>query len=90
LIAVSFLDIGEASTSAVYAMFGLRYSRRSLGIFTMLEAIRYSGELGCRYYFPGYAYEEPSFYDYKKNFTGLEYLDWRRGWLPLRGETQSM
>ena len=84
LIAVSFLDIGKRSTSAVYAMFELAESRRSLGIFTMLEAIRYSQELGCRYYYPGYAYHEPSFYDYKKNFTGLEALDWRRGWMPLR------
>jgi leucyl-tRNA---protein transferase len=83
LIAVSFLDIGKQSTSAVYAMFDLRESRRSLGIFTMLEAIRYSRELQCRYYYPGYAYREPSFYDYKKNFTGLDYLDWQRGWLPL-------
>lgn len=83
LIAVSFLDLGRQATSAVYAMFDLAYARRSLGIFTMLEAIRYSRERGSRYYYPGYAYYEPSFYDYKKNFTGLEYLDWRRGWLPF-------
>ena len=65
-------------------MFHLSHAKRSLGIFTMLEAIRYSRDLGCRYYYPGYAYEEPSFYDYKKNFTGLEALDWRRGWRPWR------
>ena len=83
LIAASFLDIGENSTSAVYAMFDLDESKRSLGIFTMLEAIRYSGELGCGYYYPGYAYFEPSVYDYKKNFRGLEYLDWEKDWTPL-------
>ena len=89
LIAASFLDIGKRSTSAVYAMFHLSHAKRSLGIFTMLEAIRYSHDLGCRYYYPGYAYEEPSFYDYKKNFTGLEALDWRRGWQPRRRQPTS-
>lgn len=86
LIAASFLDIGRAATSAVYAMFAPEESKRSLGIFTMLEAIRHSQALGCRYYYPGYAYHEPSHYDYKKNFAGLEYLDWAHGWRPLRSE----
>ncbi len=83
LLAASFLDIGETATSAVYAMFDLAESKRSLGIYTMLEAIRYSIEIGCRYYYPGYAYFEPSVYDYKKNFSGLEYLDWQNGWTTL-------
>ncbi|MGH9751619.1 MAG: arginine-tRNA-protein transferase [Blastocatellia bacterium] len=83
LLAASFLDIGGQSTSAVYAMFEPSESKRSLGVFTMLEAIRYSRELGCRYYYPGYAYREPSFYDYKKNFAGTEYYDWKEGWKPF-------
>ncbi|MEW6208118.1 MAG: GNAT family N-acetyltransferase [Acidobacteriota bacterium] len=82
LIAASFLDVGVTSTSAVYAMFEPSEHKRSLGILTMLEAMRYSRQLGCRYYYPGYAYREPSRYDYKKNFAGLEYLDWDRGWMP--------
>jgi leucyl-tRNA---protein transferase len=83
LLASSFLDLGRVATSAVYAMFDLNVSKRSLGIFTMLEAIRYSRELGCRYYYPGYAYNEPSVYDYKKNFSGLEYFDWSDRWQPF-------
>lgn len=89
LVATSFLDVGRAATSAVYAMFEPDESKRSLGIFTMLEAIRYSRALGCRYYYPGYAYRESSIYDYKKNFAALEYLDWGRGWQPLRPEVSS-
>jgi arginine-tRNA-protein transferase len=85
LAAVSFLDVGAAATSAVYAMFEPEESKRSLGIFTMLVAIRYSRSLGCRYYYPGYACREPSIYDYKKNFSGIEGLDWRDGWGPLAG-----
>ncbi|MDQ3805666.1 MAG: arginine-tRNA-protein transferase, partial [Acidobacteriota bacterium] len=85
LAAASFLDVGHAATSAVYAMFDPAHARRSLGIFTMLEAIRYSRAHGRRYYYPGYACLEPSVYDYKKNFAGLEHFDWRGAWLPLGG-----
>lgn len=86
LLAVSFLDIGRTATSAVYAMFDPTESRRSLGIFTMLEAIAYSKQLHCRYYYPGYAYREPSVYDYKKNFAGLEAFDWQGNWQPFHEE----
>jgi arginine-tRNA-protein transferase len=82
LLAVSFLDIGETATSAVYAAFEPAEHKRSLGILTMLRAIEYSQRLGCRYYYPGYAYLEPSMYDYKKKFSGLEFLDWSAGWRP--------
>jgi leucyl-tRNA---protein transferase len=85
LAAVSFLDVGRRATSAVYAMFDPAESRRSLGIFTMLEAIRYSRARGRRHYYPGYACLEPSVYDYKKNFAGLEHFDWRGAWHPLDG-----
>ena len=82
LIAVSFLDLGAEAVSAVYAMFEPDEARRSLGIFTILAGIDRARALNCRYYYPGYAYREPSFYDYKKNFAGLEYLDWETGWRP--------
>ena len=90
LLAASFLDIGAAATSAVYATFEPEEHKRSLGIFTMLRAIEYSRELGCRYYYPGYAYREPSVYDYKKNFAGLEYLDWEVGWKPYSQEANAI
>ena len=84
LLAVSFLDIGETATSAVYAAFEPSEHKRSLGILTMLSAIEYSRALGSRYYYPGYAYREPSMYDYKKRFSALEYLDWGAGWKPYQ------
>jgi leucyl-tRNA---protein transferase len=80
LLAMSFLDIGETATSAVYAAFEPEEHKRSLGILTMLLAIEHSRALGARYYYPGYAYREASFYDYKKNFAGLEVLEWGAGW----------
>lgn len=84
LAAVSFLDVGQGATSAVYAMFDPAESRRSLGIFTLLEAIRHARARGCRYFYPGYACLEPSVYDYKKNFAGLEHFDWRGAWHPYK------
>ena len=85
LIGVTFLDLGHKATSAVYAVYDPLEKKRSLGILMMLHSIRFSRERGCRYYYPGYAYREPFSYDYKKNFRGLEYLDWAKGWQPYAG-----
>jgi arginine-tRNA-protein transferase len=82
LLGVTFLDVGEMATSAVYAIFDPAEAKRSLGILMMLHSIQFSREQGCRYYYPGYAYHEPFAYDYKKRFVGLEYLDWPAGWKP--------
>jgi arginine-tRNA-protein transferase len=64
-------------------MFDPSESRRSLGVYTILLAVERSQKLGCPFYYPGYACREPSPYDYKKNFDGLEEYDWRGGWAPL-------
>jgi arginine-tRNA-protein transferase len=82
LVGVTFLDLGENATSAVYAIFDPAQTKRSVGILMMLHSIRFSRERGCHYYYPGYAYREPFAYDYKKRFRGLEYLDWNSGWRP--------
>ena len=83
LVAAHFLDVGRTATSSVYSMFDPAESRRSLGVYTILLAVERSQRLGCQHYYPGYACREPSPYDYKKNFDGLEEYDWRGRWLPL-------
>jgi arginine-tRNA-protein transferase len=83
LIGVTYLDIGQTATSAVYAMFDPVEGKRSLGILMMIHSIQFSQERGYRYYYPGYAYHEPFAYDYKKRFVGMEYLDWTTGWKPM-------
>lgn len=84
LIAASFLDIGQKATSAVYGVFDPAYSVRSLGIFTMLKEIEFTANTGRQFYYPGYATQEPSAYDYKKQFAALDFLDWQTGlWWPL-------
>lgn len=78
LIAASFLDIGAQATSSVYSIYEPSETKRSLGIYLILLSIAYSMELGMRYYYPGYAYREPSHYDYKKRFSGLEQYNWEK------------
>lgn len=90
LVAVSYFDEGRIATSGIYACFDPEFSARGLGIFTMLKEIEYSRDTGREFYYPGFAYEGPSFYDYKKTFAALECFDWKESWLPYdQRETRS-
>jgi arginyl-tRNA--protein-N-Asp/Glu arginylyltransferase len=83
LIASSFIDITTYSISSIYAMFHPDYENRSLGIFTMLLEIFIALKLKKQFYYPGFAHNENSFYDYKKRFHALEYFDWQESlWKP--------
>ncbi len=80
LLAASFFDVGATAVSAVYAMFDPTEISRSLGILTMLLTIEYAAKNGKTFYYPGYAYEGNSFYDYKKRFSALEEFVWNSKW----------
>jgi leucyl-tRNA---protein transferase len=82
LVGISYLDIGEEACSSVYQCFEPSLSKRALGILMMLQAIDYARNQGKTFYYPGYAFREASFYDYKKTLRGLEVFDWKT-WLPL-------
>jgi leucyl-tRNA---protein transferase len=87
LVATHFLDIGATVTSSVNSIFAPEHARRSLGIYTILLAIEHSRRLGKRWYYPGYAYREPSVYDYKKRLGKLETFSWRdEMWFPLKAD----
>lgn len=81
LVGISYLDEGVQATSSVYQCFDPDLSRRSLGILMIVHSILLSRAWGKAYYYPGYAYLEPSEYDYKKRLGALEYFDWRGNWL---------
>ncbi len=76
LLAASFCEASATAGSGVYGIFEPEFSARSLGIFTMLQEIQWCLERGLRYYYSGYATQEPSHYDYKKKLAGLEIYDW--------------
>lgn len=85
LVAASFLALGRQACSSVYAVFDPEYSRRRLGIFTMLAELDYARRRRYHYYYSGYATVEPSCYDYKKQFSSLHYYDWEGRWLSIEG-----
>lgn len=88
LVAASYLDLGATAASSVYGIFDPEHSGRSLGIATMLWEMDHARALGCRHYHPGYAFHGASEMDYKKQFPGSEWFDWRGRWWPLsRGPT---
>ncbi len=86
LLAASFFDVGAAAVSGIYAMFDTREKSRSLGIYTMLLVIAYALENDKTFYYPGYAYEGNSFYDYKKRFSALETFNWNGSWKNFKSE----
>lgn len=83
LVGVSYLDIGETATSSVYQCFEPTLSKRGVGILMMLQSIQVSRKWGKTFYYPGYAFAEPSFYDYKKTLRPLEVYDWHSHWATL-------
>jgi leucyl-tRNA---protein transferase len=84
LVACSFLDITPDAISSTYAMYDLSETKRSLGIYTMILEINYALSKSKKFYYPGYVYDTPSFYDYKKRFNNKEFFDWQsRQWLPF-------
>jgi len=83
LVAASFLDLGAECVSSVYAIFDPEFSKRSLGIATMLWEMAEARRRGARFYHPGYAFHNCSSMDYKKQFRGTEGFDWESRWHPL-------
>ena len=88
LIAASFFDIGEDSLSTIYGMYDLSYQKHGLGIYTMLVEIAHAHRLGKIFYYHGYCYRCPSFYDYKKTFNGVEVFNWDSQWNHLEASTE--
>jgi len=84
LLAFSYLDIGHRAASSVYAVFDPEYEHLSLGTYTLLKEIEYSAAAGKKYLYIGYSTIESSAYDYKKQFSALEYYDWQGGWQKYR------
>ncbi|NJO03167.1 MAG: arginine-tRNA-protein transferase [Bacteroidia bacterium] len=86
LYAVSFFDVGLNATSSVYAMFDPAYAQRSPGLHTLLAEIIYAIERRKAYLYTGYAFREPSHYDYKKKFRATQFYDWQGNWANFENE----
>lgn len=76
LVACSYVHNGVHSVSATYCFFDPSLAHRSLGQYTMLLELLEAQRTGKTYYYHGYAYSIPSQFDYKRNFSALEQMDW--------------
>ena len=68
LIAVSILDLGKESTSSNYFYFDPEYSKRSLGVFSVLKEIEFTQQSGRMFYYLGFYIEESEKMRYKSEF----------------------
>lgn len=83
LVATSFFDCGKNSIASIMGMFDPKYSKYSLGIYTMLEEVEYMKETDRQFYYPGYILDIPSMLDYKLRFADLEFYAWKGKWLNI-------
>ena len=74
LLAVAVVDQLNDGLSAVYTFYDPDFSKRSLGIFSILYEIRESVRLGLDWLYLGYWIEGCAKMNYKNQFDPVEYL----------------
>ncbi|MFN7146694.1 MAG: arginyltransferase [Myxococcota bacterium] len=68
LVAVSILDVGRTSASAVYHYFDPDEGRRSLGVYSVLREIQWCAEVGLDWYYLGFYVEDCGHLAYKATY----------------------
>lgn len=79
LVAISIVDVGRHSTSAVYTHFSPEAARYSLGTYAILKQIEWAERTSRRYVYLGMYVAENRHLNYKSRFTPQERLidgDW--------------
>lgn len=74
LVAVSYFDLGKRSVASILGLHDPGYSKMSLGIYTMLEEMRFARERGARWYYPGYIIPGLAGFEYKTRLGAIQYL----------------
>ncbi len=72
LIAVSIVDCGRLSLSAVYTYFDPKYSKLSLGTYSILKQIEFARDSGRQFAYLGMYVSENRHLNYKARFTPQE------------------
>ena len=72
--AISIVDIGRTSTSAVYTHFDPRASRYSLGTYAILRQIEWARENGRQYVYLGMFVADNQHLNYKARFLPQQRL----------------
>ena len=74
LIAVSIIDLGEQSLSAVYTHFHPKHDKFSLGTYAILKQFEYAREMGLKYVYLGMYVAENRHLNYKARYLPQERL----------------
>lgn len=74
LVAVGILDLAQNSTSTNYFYFDPEYSKRSLGVFSVLKEIEFTLQSGKEFYYLGFYIEESSKMRYKSQYQPAQLL----------------
>ena len=80
LVAVSIVDVGKSSTSAVYTHFDPAASRYSLGTYAILEQIEWAKATGRKYVYLGMYVAANRHLNYKARFAPQQRLS-RDRWI---------
>jgi leucyl-tRNA---protein transferase len=76
LIACSNFDITDNAQYSNIAFYDPDEKHLNLGTWTMLKEIEFGLKNNKLIHYPGYAYMEPSKFEYKKKFPNVEFFDW--------------
>lgn len=68
LVAVGILDLAQNSASTNYFYFDPEYSKRSLGVFSVLKEIEFTLQSGREFYYLGFFIEESPKMRYKSQY----------------------
>lgn len=85
LVAVTHLDAGEESASAIYCYYDTDYMKYSPGRFSIYRGIALAKELGKKYYYLGYYIKENPHMSYKGAYKPNEVLLKEDLWVPGPG-----
>jgi len=83
LIACSYFHLGHRGAASIQGFYDPNYGSYSLGLYTMLEEIRYCMASGIDFFYPGYVVPGYQRFDYKLRIGQVEYYELRnREWFP--------
>lgn len=84
LLGVSIVDLGARGIYSHYFFYDLEAGRRRLGIYSFLREILWCQELGFPYLYIGFLNELTPALSYKSQFSQLEVLRPKLGWISYR------
>ncbi len=79
LVAFSVFDKGSVSLGSLEAAYDARFSKHSLGVYTMLLEIEYGISQNMDYYYPGFYPRNSPMFDYKLRPGGIEFFRHKKG-----------